>query len=267
MTKQLSPREQNEVTRSASEASKLVIKPVEVRRYLRPPADTPFPLEYAFYLLGDAKGQTVLDLGCGSGENLLPILHRGARVIGIDISPDLVAIAERRLNEAGLDASVAVGSAYETELPDASVDVIFCVALIHHLDIPRARAEMRRILRPGGFIVLQEPIRFSKTYSFLRRLLPDREDISDYEHPLTEDEFHAFQEAFECDGLRFFRLPFVPLAQRIIPAAQGPALRLSNSIVKRFPAVARHTTVAVVRLRKPDSGTPRPSVVQTDLKS
>ena len=185
----------------------------------------------------------------------IPLLNRGARVIGIDISPDLIAIAERRLREAGLEAEVTVGSAYETELPDASVDVIFCIALVHHLEIPRAREEMRRILRPGGFIVLQEPIRFSKIYGVLRRLLPDREDISDYEHPLTEEEFRTFQEGFECEGLRLFRLPFVPMAQRIIPAAQRLAVQFSNFVVQSFPAIARYATVAVVRLRKPESRT------------
>jgi len=253
-----SSHEENEIVRSASEASKIVIESVQLKRYLDPPVNTPFPLEYSFYLLGDARGRTVLDLGCGSGEELIPLLNRDARVMGIDISPDLVAIAERRLKEAGLEAEVKVGSAYETELPDASVDVIFCMALVHHLEIPRAKEEMRRILRPGGFIVLQEPIRFSKSYGLLRRLLPDREDISDYEHPLTEEEFRTFQEGFECDGLRFFRLPFVPLTQRIIPAAQGHAFRLSNSIVQSFPAITRYATVAVVRLRKPGSGTVKP---------
>jgi SAM-dependent methyltransferase len=101
MVAQPSARDQNEIIRSASEASKIVIKPVDVARYMNPPSNTPFPLEYAFYLLGDIRGKTVLDLGCGSGDELIPLLHRGAKLIGIDISPDLVAIAERRLNEAG----------------------------------------------------------------------------------------------------------------------------------------------------------------------
>jgi SAM-dependent methyltransferase len=246
-----SSRDENEVARSASEAKKIIIRPVQLQRYLNPPVNTPFPLEYAFYLLGDARGQTVLDLGCGSGEELIPLLNRGSRVIGIDISPDLIAIANYRLNQAGLDARVVVGSAYETGLPDASVDVIFCMSLIHHLDLRLAREEMLRILRPGGFIVLKEPIRFSETYNFLRGLLSRRDDVSDYEHPLTEDEFRVFREGFECDGLRLFRLPFVPLVQWIIPAAESFALRFSNAIVRMFPPIAHYATVAVIRLRKP----------------
>ena len=250
MADQLSARDQNEIIRSASEASKIVIKPVEVKRYLDPPADTPFPLEYGFYLLGDIRGKTVLDLGCGSGEELIPLVHRGANVIGIDISPDLVAIAERRLRDAGLSASVRVGSAYETGLPSASVDSIFCLSLIHHLDIPKVREEMRRILRPGGYLILKEPIRFSKTYGLLRSLLPNQEDISDYEHPLTEAELGIVQEDFESDGLRFFRLPFVPLVQRSMPSLHRKAYLLSNWTIAKFPRTARYATIAALRLRK-----------------
>jgi SAM-dependent methyltransferase len=79
-------------------------------------------LEYAFHLLGDIRGKTILDLGCGKGENLIPLAKRGGNVIGIDISPELVRLAEARIRSSGVKADVAVGSAYETGLPDESVD-------------------------------------------------------------------------------------------------------------------------------------------------
>ena len=78
----LSERDQAEIERSASEAAKVVLRPVdrnEIDRYLDPPADTIYGLEYAFYLLGDVRGKTVLDLGCGTGENIVPLIERGAQ--------------------------------------------------------------------------------------------------------------------------------------------------------------------------------------------
>jgi SAM-dependent methyltransferase len=246
----LSLSDRSELDRSASEARKIVVKPIHTDRYLNPPANTPYPLEYSFHLLGDATGRRVLDLGCGSGEELIPLIRRGANVVGIDISPDLITIAKRRLLEEKLEADVRVGSAYDTELQDSSVDVIFCMSLIHHLDLPRLRKEMLRILRPGGFIVLKEPVRFSRTYDRLRSFLPNRQDVSDDEYPLTEDEFLGFQEGFQSDGLRFFRLPLVPLVQWAGPAASHAAFRLSNSLLAKFPAISSYATVAVVRLHK-----------------
>lgn len=249
----LSERNQAEIERSATEARKFVLKSLEraqIDRYLNPAADTPYGLEYAFHLLGDVRGKTVLDLGCGKGEDIIPLLERGARVIGIDISPDLIAITQKRLSDAHLAASLMVGSAYETGLPDESVDAIFCMALIHHLDIKLVRDEMWRVLRKGGAIILREPVRFSKGYAWVRSLLPAREDISEFEHPLTREELAIMIQPFRVQGTRYFRLPFVPLVFRVLPSKSDAAWRASNWILQRWPAAERYATGVVTKLRK-----------------
>jgi SAM-dependent methyltransferase len=246
----LSEREDVEVERSASEARKIVLKPIDVDRYLNPPPNTPFPLEYAFYLLGEVRGKTVLDLGCGSGENMIPLVHRGADVIGIDISPELISIAEQRLDKACLSAIVRVGSAYETQLADDSVDVVFCMSLIHHLDIALVREEMRRILRPGGSIVVKEPVRFSHSYESLRSIFPSQEDVSEYEHPLTKGELRTLQEGFLVSGIRYFRLPFVPLVARFAPVMQRPSWYASDAILKTLPWLRHYASSVALRLQK-----------------
>jgi ubiquinone/menaquinone biosynthesis C-methylase UbiE len=249
----LSERDQAEIERSASEAAKVVLQPVDrtqIDRYMDPPADTPYGLEYAFHLLGDARGKTVLDLGCGTGENIVPLVERGARVTGIDISPDLIALAQQRLKDANLEATVRAGSAYETGLPDESVDVVFCMALIHHLDIKLVRDEMWRILRKGGFVVLREPIRFSKGYAWVRSLLPAHDDVSEYEHPLTREELATMIEPFEVHGTRYFRLPFVPLISRTVPSQSHAAWKASNMIIQRWTGAERYATGVVTKLQK-----------------
>ncbi|HEX3322138.1 MAG TPA: methyltransferase domain-containing protein [Terriglobales bacterium] len=251
MSSDLSAQAQDELRRSAAEASKIVIAPVDVDRYLNPSPDTPFPLEYAFHLLGDVHGKTVLDLGCGSGETLIPLVHRGATVTGIDISPDLVAIAKRRIHDAQLSAEARACSAYETGLPDRSVDVIFCMSLVHHLNIAMVRNEMHRILKPGGYVVVKEPIRFSKGYGRLRSLLPAHDDISEYEHPLTEEEFDELRKGFVAEEKRFFRLPFVPLIWRTLHFGRRAAFVVSNWTLTHFPATCHYATTVAVRLRLP----------------
>lgn len=253
MGPRLLQRDQAEIERSAAEASKIVLKPnpqAQIKRYLNPEANTPFALEYAFHLLGDVRGKTVLDLGCGHGENIVPLLARGARVLGIDISPDLIAIAERRLHDSGLEAAVCVGSAYDTGLPDESIDLIFCMALIHHLDIKLARDEMWRILRPGGLVILKEPIRFSKTYARLRSLLPAKEDISEFEHPLTHEELDTMIRPFTVEGTRYFRLPFVPLISEILRFESKAASKASDWCLRHLPRLDHYATTVVTRLKK-----------------
>jgi ubiquinone/menaquinone biosynthesis C-methylase UbiE len=249
----LSERNQAEIERSASEAAKIVLEPLEraqIERYLNPPATTPYGLEYAFHLLGDVRGRTVLDLGCGTGENVIPLLERGARVIGMDISPDLIAIAQKRLNVANLEATLTTGDAYATGLPDESVDAIFSMALIHHLDIKLVRDEMWRVLRKGGVIILREPVRFSKAYAWVRSLLPARDDISEYEHPLTREELATMTQPFRVQGTRYFRLPFVPLVSRALPSKSDAAWRASNWIIQHWAGAERYASGVVTRLQK-----------------
>jgi SAM-dependent methyltransferase len=155
----ISSWEEAEVERSLADAKRhrgdLRASPQNIARYMQPPADTPFPLEYAFHLLGDVRGKSVLEYGCGDGKNTILLAYREAGAIGIDISPQLIDIARQRMQVNGMRADLRVASAYETGLPDASVDVVFAIAILHHLELGLARKEILRVLRPGGVLILQ----------------------------------------------------------------------------------------------------------------
>ncbi len=241
-------RDLAEIERSALEAQSVRLVRAQVERYLDPAAKTPYPLEYAFHLLGDVKNKTVLDLGCGTGDTIPALAVRAQRVIGMDNSPDLIALAERRLVEEGISAGLYSRSAYETELPDRSVDAIFCMSLLHHLEISRVMAEMRRILRDDGFVVIKEPIRFSKVFQNVARMLPKRGDVSEYEHPFTEDEFAEMTRGWDISGLRYFRVPFVSIALRL--HLRASAWKASDWMLNRIKTPQNWGSVAVMRLAK-----------------
>jgi len=246
-----SAHELAEIGRSASEASKIRLLDVEVARYQNPPPDTCYPLEYAFYLLGDVQNKLVVDLGCGSGEEIVPLRQRGARVVGIDISPHLIAIAHERLAKYGVDAELRIASAYETHLLDESVDVVFCMSLLHHLQLNRVKNEIRRILKPHGLFIFKEPIRFSWTMKQLRRLFPSREDVSDFEYPLSSEQLNAMVEGFQVLASRSFRTPFVPLLTQTIkvPHLRKRIWSRDAWILRHFPVLAHFATVRVMALR------------------
>jgi ubiquinone/menaquinone biosynthesis C-methylase UbiE len=171
-------------------------------------------------------------------------------VLALDISPELLDLARRRLDSQDERVSFRIGSAYDTGIDDQSVDVIFCMSLLHHLDIVKARNEMLRVLSPNGCIVMKEPIRFSTSYTRLRSLLPDHNVISDFEHPLTHEELSLFREPFQVEGLRYFRLPIVPLAMRWSAAASNVAYKISAWTLRNCPATKAFATSAVMRLRR-----------------
>jgi predicted RNA methylase len=81
MLSQIETWERAEVERSAFEASHinetaLLADDEDLKRYMDPPADTCYPLEYAYHLLGDARGKLVLDYGCGDGIHTLTLARR-----------------------------------------------------------------------------------------------------------------------------------------------------------------------------------------------
>jgi SAM-dependent methyltransferase len=105
--------------------------------------------------LAPRPGETVLDLGCGTGNAALIAARRGARVTGVDPSPRLLGLAREAAAGAGLTADFALGDAARLPVPDGSMDAIAAVfALIFASDPAAAAAEMSRVLRPGGRVAL-----------------------------------------------------------------------------------------------------------------
>jgi SAM-dependent methyltransferase len=104
-------------------------------------------------LCGDVHGQAVLDAACGPGLYAAELVAAGAAVAAFDASAPMVELARRRL---GPDADVRQLRLGEP-LPyqDASFDLAVCALAIHYVDDRvAALAELNRVLRPGGALVL-----------------------------------------------------------------------------------------------------------------
>lgn len=251
--------ERAEIARSRGQAARRDVQPTSpgvLRRYANPPADTRFPLEYVYYLIGDVRGRVVLDFGCGDGCNTALLAARGCRIWALDLSPDLLEQAARRAVRDHVRDSVhfLCGSAHAIPLPDASVDLVVGNVVLHHLDIAAASREVHRVLRPGGRAIFREPIRQSRLLRALRPLIPYRQpNVSPYERPLLRSEIDAFSRSFERLRQREFMLPFVRLG-RLLGASKGFDARLvalDGRLLASHPWLRAYATVTVFELRKP----------------
>ncbi len=110
---------------------------------------------------GIRRAGVAVDAGCGTGR-ALPALRDAVgpdgTVIGLEVTPQMLAEA-RSKGWAASATLLVLGDARALPFAGASVDAVFAAGLVHHLPDPRAGlAELARVTRPGGILVLFHPV-------------------------------------------------------------------------------------------------------------
>ncbi|MGH3873773.1 MAG: class I SAM-dependent methyltransferase [Pseudonocardiaceae bacterium] len=94
-----------------------------------------------------------LDAACGTGRHSATLAQHGHDVIGVDQSPEMLELAAAKVPQ----AQFRVGNVTELPVPNASIDLVLCALALSHLhDLAPAIAEFRRVLRPGGRLIVTD---------------------------------------------------------------------------------------------------------------
>ena len=142
------------------------------------------------------SGDAALDVGCGTGTLLIEAAKRvgySGSAHGVDASAEMIAHARRKAADQRVAAAFVEGWSDRLAFPDASFDAVFCTLMLHHLPAAMQMAtivEMRRVLRPGGRIIIvdmQRSRKISVVFSHIgfvhllrsRATLPDWEKIEE----------------------------------------------------------------------------------------
>src|SRR5205823_3428438 len=119
--------------------------------------------EATLHVLGDITGKDILELGCGAARWSIALAQRGARPVGLDLSPRQLSHARRLMAAAGVTFPLLEASAEAVPLADASFDIVFCDwGAMTFCDPARTVPEAARLLRPGGLFAFATgtPIQF-----------------------------------------------------------------------------------------------------------
>ena len=118
------------------------------------------------------RGKRVLDVGAGNGYVLGKYAKEGASVSGVDITPTAIDLCRKRFAHAGMPGDFHVAQAEQLPFEDATFDCVCSMGVLHHVpDTVKAVAEIHRVLKPGGRLIVMFYHRNSALYRIKYRLL------------------------------------------------------------------------------------------------
>ncbi|HEU5159401.1 MAG TPA: ester cyclase [Streptosporangiaceae bacterium] len=169
----------------------------------------------------ERAGGEILDLAAGTARNL-PFYPADARVTGIELSPKMAELGRRRAEELGREIDLRVGDAEALPFPDERFDTVVCTyGLCTIPDDAAAVREAKRVLRPGGRLVLAEHVRSpNPIVRAIQRILQP------LAHPLAGDNLlrepldHLTAEGFEIDEVRRLKAGLVELVAARKPESE-----------------------------------------------
>jgi SAM-dependent methyltransferase len=120
--------------------------------------------DHVAQVLGAPNGEPILDAGCGSGTKSAHLAMRGFQVVGVDISERILETGRANLDNSGLSDRVTLQLADLTAMSfnDGAFRGVLCWGVLMHVpEVEKAIAELARVTRPGGTIVISEGNRYS----------------------------------------------------------------------------------------------------------
>jgi len=184
---------------------------------------------------------TILDAGCGNGRSfaLLKDKFAPARIVGVDINPDMIAEAQAKAGCQDVPVALHCSDIAHLPLDDGSVDLLLCHQTFHHLVAQRETlGEFHRVLRPGGLLLFAESTR-TYIHSWIIRLLfrhpmDVQRDADEYIDMVRHAGFQIDASAVSFPYLWWSR-PDLGLRERLfgIKPPQGHAKTLVNLVATR----------------------------------
>jgi 2-polyprenyl-3-methyl-5-hydroxy-6-metoxy-1,4-benzoquinol methylase len=174
-----------------------VLQSIEVDRTIRE--------RHRSWLPSDLSGQTVLDLGAGTGtEFSVELARRSGNYVATDLSSSSLDVLQEKLEEAGVsDCTRIQGDFLDPDFPKTGYDVVYAHSVMHHfrhldpfLDILSER------MNAGGIVLTRDPLQTWGPYRLFRVLYRPFQADSAWEHPFTRSSLATIRDHFHVDRVQ-----------------------------------------------------------------
>jgi ubiquinone/menaquinone biosynthesis C-methylase UbiE len=167
-----------------------------------------------------AEGE-VLEIAAGTARNL-PHYPDGVSITGVELSPEMAELGRQRAAELGREIDLRIGNAERLDFADESFDTVVCTfGLCTIPDDAAAVREAKRVLRPGGLLLLAEHVRSpNPVVRTIERIVNPIAHRLGGDNMLREPLDHLRAEGFEIDELERRKAGFVELVTARKPSRQ-----------------------------------------------
>lgn len=179
---------------------------------------------------------TVLDIGCGFGNNLLPFLFKGYKCYGTEVSDDITSIAKAALRKRGYKAIIRVGNNRNIPFTSNMFDIVISSGVIHYevskKNIDKTLSEYCRVLKPKGAL-------FISTTGSSHDLFKKSKKIASHRYKIMDYDFRNSQTFFFFESEKYLQQILKPYF-KIIETGQVNEKLMKKTI---------HTLVAICQIK------------------